>query len=567
MVTMTGWRNLTATDFTTEKTAVTATRGVVTANHPLGAAAGLEMLAMGGNAIDAAIATLFALNVVEPMMVGIFGAGWTNIRLADGTTLIIDNYSTAPQAATADLYTPVSDTWPDYMQTVDRANSVGYRAVGTPGTLKAWAELVSGWGALDLATVMQPAIRYARRGFRATGYLCELVNMVAADLALFPASAAIFLPNDRPLQPGDLVIQHELADTLETIANEGANVLYNGALGQTIVDDIQRNGGILTMADLRAYATVHREPLHAEYRGHTVTVPAPPCAGGVHLLQILRILEGYDVAALGYGTPDAIHLLAECCKIAFADRAAYLGDPAQVSAPIDWLISPAYAAQRRAQIDMRQSFAYRPGTMPTTESADTTHVTTADADGNVVAMTQTINAAFGSKVMVPGTGILLNNTMALFDPHPGQPNSVAGGRRMTSSMCPTIITRNGEPTLALGTPGGVRIFPSVLQAIVNVLDHGMSLQEAVEAPRIWTQGQELEVEEGVPDAVRVVLRDHGHTVIPVKTVAGGMNGIRFDHLAKTMTGAACWRADGTPMGLSGGFARTGIRFQPTVGRD
>jgi len=561
------WRGRAGTHFQPEKCAATGTQGVVTANHPLGAAAGMEMLALGGNAIDAAIATLFALNVVEPMMVGIFGAGWTNIRLADGTAIVIDNYSTAPQAATADLYRPLSNSWPNYMQTEGEENSVGYRAVGVPGTLKAWCEIVARWGALDLESVMQPAIRYARRGFFASDYLCELVNMSAADLARFPAAAAIFLPNGQPLRAGDRIVQAELADSLQAIAQEGPDALYNGALGQTIIDDMQRNGGIMTMADLRAYATMRREPLTIAYRGYDVTVPAPPCAGGVHLLQILRILEGYDITALGYGTADTIHLLAECFKIAFADRALYLGDPATMTTPLDWLLSPSYAAERRARINMQQSTTQQAGNAPLSESTNTTHVSAADAAGNVVAMTQTINAAFGSKVMVPGTGILLNNTMALFDPHPGQPNSVAGGRRMTSSMCPTIITRDGQPFLALGTPGGVRIFPSVLQAIVNVLDHGMTLQEAVEAPRVWTQGEDLEVETAVPDAIRAELAGRGHNVVAVKTVAGGMNGIQVDPAGGTLTGAACWRADGTPLALAGGPARPGIRFRTTVGKE
>ncbi|MEZ4707880.1 MAG: gamma-glutamyltransferase [Caldilineaceae bacterium] len=558
------WRTRSHTHFTTEKASASGTGGVVVTNHPLGSAAGAEMLALGGNAIDAAVASLFALNVVEPMMVGLFGAGWTNLRLADGRSIILDNYSTAPQAAAPDLYRPISDTWPNYMETEGRENSVGYRAVGTPGTLKAWCELVDQWGKLDLETVLQPAMRYARRGFRASGYLCELIAMAQADLARFPASASIFLPDGQPPRPGDLIVQAELAESLMAIAQQGPDVLYNGALGQSIIDDMQRNGGILTMADLRAYAAIRRDPLTASYRGYEVTAPAPPCAGGVHLLQILRILEGYDVAELGYGTADMIHLLAECFKIAFADRAAYLGDPAQVSAPIDWLISAEYAAERRAQIDMQQSQSHGPGTPPGAESANTTHVTVTDGDGNIACMTQTINNAFGSKVMVPGTGILLNNTMALFDPHPGQPNSVQSGRRMTSSMCPTIITRNGQPYLALGTPGGVRIFPSVLQAIINVIDHGMALQEAVEAPRVWTQGQELEVEAGIPNAVRTALGDRGHRVVEVNTVAGGMNGVLFDPNSGGMTGAACWRADGVPIALAGGSARPGIRFRPTV---
>jgi len=564
MTNLTDWRSRAGTSFTLEKQMAAGTRGVVTANHPLGSAAGLEMLALGGNAVDAAVATLFALNVVEPMMVGIFGAGWTNIRLADGTRIILDNYSTAPLAAAPDLYTPLSDTWPDYMETAGRANKVGYLSVGVPGTLKAWAEAVTQWGRLDLETVMQPAIRYAQRGFPASGYLCELIANAQTDLARFPAAARIFLPTGRPLQKGDRVVQPELAESLQTIARYGPAALYDGALGQTIVDDIQRNGGILTMDDLRAYQTIRREPLAADYRGYTVHVPALPCAGGVHLLQILQFLEGYDVAALGYGTAEGIHLLAECFKIAFADRAAYLGDPADIQAPLAWLLSPAYAAERRAQIDPQRATAAHPGVPPTVESSNTTHVTAADNDGNIACMTQTINDAFGSKVMVPGTGLFLNNTMALFDPHPGRPNSVGPRRRMTSSMCPTIITRDGRPFLALGTPGGVRIFPSVLQAIVNVIDHGMTLQEAVEAPRVWTQGQDLEVESGVPPAVRQALVARGHAVVEVSTVAGGMNGIHFDQTTGMMRGAACWRADGVPMALGGGPARPGIRFQPAA---
>lgn len=564
MSTQPAWHTRAGTYFTLEKQMVSGARGVVAANHPLGAAAGLEMLALGGNAIDAAIATLFALNVVEPMMVGVFGAGWTNLRLADGTQIILDNYSTAPLAATPDLYTPISDIWPDYMETAGRANKVGYLAVGAPGTLQAWATAVRTWGKLDLETVMQPAIRYAQRGFPASGYLCELITNAQADLAQFPAAARLFLPDGRPLRPGERIVQAELAESLTAIARYGPAVLYDGALGQTIVDEIQRNGGILTMADLRAYQTIRREPLALDYRGYRVTVPALPCAGGVHLLQILRLLEGYDVAGLGYGTQAGIHLLAECCKIAFADRAAYVGDPAAVQVPVDWLLSASYAAERRAQIDPQRAMAANPGVPPTAESSNTTHVTAADADGNIACMTQTINDAFGSKAMVPGTGLFLNNTMALFDPHPGRPNSVGPGRRMTSSMCPTIITQGGQPFLALGTPGGVRIFPSVLQAIVNVIDHGMTLQEAVEAPRIWTQGQALEVENGVSEEVRYGLTQRGHEVAVVNTVAGGMNGILFDTPGGLLHGAACWRADGAPAALSGGPARPGIRFQPAV---
>ena len=557
-----GWRSRAGTLFEPEKRAASGSRGVVAANNPIGAAAGVEMLAIGGNAMDAAIATLFTLNVVEPQMVGALGAGWMNIRLADGTPIVIDNYSTAPAAATPDMYKPISDEWPDYMQTEGRQNRTGYLSVGVPAALKGWVEVVGNWGRLDLEAVMQPAIRYAERGFNPSEYLITSIRNNQSELGRFHATAQTFLPNGRSPTKGDRIVQSDLAESLKTIAREGPDVLYSGALGQAIVDDVQKNGGILTTEDLRVYRTVRREPIIATYRDYELTVPSPPCSGGIHILQILRILEGFNIAELGFGSADSIHLLAECFKIAFADWAVHMGDPAQMDdVPVEWLTSHDYAAQKRAGIDMQSAAWPSSGIPPSPESASTTHVTAADGDGNVVSITQTINEGFGSKVVVPGTGLLLNNTMALFDPHPGHPNSVAGERRMVSSNSPTIISRNGLPYLALGTPGGVRIFPSVAQAIVNVIDHGMTLQEAVEAPRIWTQGNELEVESAVPHPVRSALSERGHVVRSVRTVAGGMNGVIFDHDTEMITGAACWRADGAPIAISGGPAQSGVRFR------
>jgi gamma-glutamyltranspeptidase/glutathione hydrolase len=560
----TKWRATAGTLFEVEKQPVSGSQGVVAANHPLAAAAGVEMLANGGNAFDAVVATLFTLSVVEPMMVGIFGAGWMNVRLADGSQVIIDNYATAPAAAGPDLFQPISESWPDYMETVERRNKLGYLAAGVPGTLKAWAEVVTKWGCFDLATVMQPAIRYAEIGFRASRYFRETIIDSQAELAQFPATARTFLPDGQPPVVGTLITQPELAESLRTIAREGPEVLYGGALGQQIVADIARNGGILSNDDLRAYRTIQRAPIMAPYRGYDVVLPPPPCAGGVHILQILRLLEGFDLAALGFGTTDAIHLLAECFKIAFADRAVHLGDPARLAVPVEWLISEAYARQRRGEIDLRRATLPRAGQPGPLESANTTHLTVADAAGNIAACTQTINELFGAKVMVPGTGILLNNAMALFDPHPDRPNSVAAGQRMISSMSPTIILKAGRPFMALGTPGGVRIFPSVTQAIINVIDHGMTLQEAVEAPRIWTQGQELELEAAIPAPVRAQLAGRGHGLLEVTAVAGGMNGVIFDQETGQISGSACWRADGAPVALGGGPARPGVRFRPVV---
>ena len=559
------WRSHTQSPFTCEKSPAVGSLGVVAANNPLGSAAGLEMFTVGGNAFDASVAALFALNVVEPQMVGLFGAGWINLRLADGTPVIIDNYATSPAAATPDIYTPVSETWPDYMLAEGRKNKIGYLAVGVPGALKGWVEVVHEYGRLDLETVLQPAIRYAERGFHPSSYLINSIRERAGDLSRSPAAADIFLRDGGPPTGEDRIVQPDLAQTLRTIASQGPNALYDGPLGQTIIDDVQANGGLLAMDDLRAYRTVRREPLTGSYRGYDLTVPSPPCLGGLHILQILNILEGFDVGDLGFGTPDGIHLLAECFKIAFADRSRHVGDPAQMDIPVDWLISKSYGVERRGNIDLSRAIDYTAGLPPSAESPTTTHVTAADADGNVATLTQTINEGFGANVMVPGTGLLLNNNMALFDPHPGHPNSVGPNRRMVSSNAPTIISKDGQPYLALGTPGGVRIFPTVTQAIVNIIDHGMTLQEAVEAPRVWTQGQNLEVESEVPESVQNALTERGHAVQTVRAVAGGMNGIQYDDEG-LITGACCWRADGSPSALSGGPARAGVRFRPTADR-
>ena len=551
------------TSFRTEKKPVNASRGMVVTNHPLASAAGAEMLAAGGNAVDAAVAALFALTVVEPMMVGIFGAGHAHIFMRGGAHTVIDGYTTAPAASRPDMYRPISDTWPDYLEVEGRENTVGLRSAGVPGTLKAWCEMLERFGTLDLATVMAPAIRHAEAGFRATGYLSECIVEVADDLALFPASARVFLPNGRPLAKGERLVQTDYAATLRSIAADGPSTLYGGALGRKVVEHMASAGGLITMDDLGRYRTIERTPVRGTYRGFEIAGAAPPTGGGIHLIQMLNILEGFDVAKHGFGTADGIHLLAEVMKIAFADRNASTGDPAFVQVPVERILSKDYAAQRRADIDMAKAGAHVARVLK--ESPHTTHVTVADADGNVVAATQTINNTFGSKAIVPGTGMLLNNTMAIFDPHPGHALSIAPGKRVTSSMAPTIGFRDGRPAFALGLPGGVRIFTSVLQGVVNMIDHGMPVQEAVEAPRVWTQGQELEVETEIGADVQAALAARGHRITVVPHVAGGMGAIRFEDDG-TLTGASCWRADGSPVGVGGGYAREGIRFWPNAKR-
>lgn len=529
---------------------------MVVANHPLGAVAGVEMLAAGGNAIDAAIASLFALTVVEPMMVGIFGAGMSTIRLADGEYRFINNYTVAPAAATPTMYEPVSDVWPDYQKVRGRENDVGVLAVGVPGTLKGWAETLAAYGTLPLAEVMQPAIRFAESGFRASRYLAEIIALVQKDLARFPATAATWLPGGKPLDAGTLVRQGDYAETLRLIARDGPDTLYHGTLGQRAVDYIQAGGGLLTLDDLASYRTMPAAVVRGNYRGHDIVGPPPPTAGGVHVIEMLNILEGLDVAGMGFGTVDGLHLLAEVLSIGFEDRRRYMGDPAFVDVPVEMLIDKSYAARRRSEISMGSKRPVETGYVA--DSASTTHMAAADADGNVIAATHTIHSPFGSKVTVPGTGMLLNNTMNIFDPHPGMANSIAPGKRVTSSMAPIVVERGGEPCFCIGLVGGTRIFPSALQAIVNVVDHGMTAQQAVEAPRVWTLGESLEVEPGFPEEVLRGLGERGHECVAAPAVGGGTSMIQFQD--GQLVGASCWRADGSPVGIGGGPAERRLRF-------
>jgi gamma-glutamyltranspeptidase/glutathione hydrolase len=553
------WRARAGATFTCEKRPATGTRGMVVTNHALASAAGAEMLAAGGNAIDAAIAAFFTLSVVEPMMVGVLGGGMAHIRLADGSHQVIDGQSTAPLATGPTSYTPDPNAAPGTMDTVGRKNAVGPTAVAAPGNLMGWCEALRRFGTFSLADVTEPAIRHASRGFRVTPYLHECVSDSAADMARDKEIARLYLPDGAPIRPGARLVTGDYAETLRSIAREGPGVLYGGALGRIYADHMAASGGHITMDDLTRYRTIDRTALRGSYRGHEIVGPPPPSSGPLHIIQMLNILEGYDIGALGFASADTIHLLAEVLKIAFADRAAATADPAFVQVPVAKLLSKEYAAERRARIVMDRAQAWTAGVAP--GEVHTTHLTVADGAGNIVASTQTINSLFGARYIVPGTGMIPNNYMFVFDPHPDRASSVAPGKRVTSSMSPVIVLRDGKPRFALGLPGGLRIFPSVMQALSNLIDHGMSVQEAVEAPRVWTQGFGLEVEASVPSGVQAALRDRGHDVLPVGNVAGGMSAIQFD-ADGAMTGAACWRADGTPIGLGGGLARAGVRFRP-----
>ena len=564
-MTTAAWRDRARVTFSPEKRPALGTRGMVVTNHPLASAAGAEMLAAGGNAIDAAIAAFFTLTVVEPMMVGILGGGMAHIRTADGTHHVIDGQSMAPMATGPTTYTPDPTAAPGTMDTIGRANAVGPSSVASPGNLMGWCEALERFGTFPLADVMEPAIRHASRGYRVTPYLTECVTDCAADMARDPEIAKLFLPGGSPIAPGTRLVMGDYADALRTILREGPSVLYTGALGRHYADHHASAGGHIRMEDLTRYATIRREALRGTYRGYEIVGPPPPTSGPLHIIQMLNILEGFDIGGMGFGTPDAVHLLAEALKIAFADRAAATADPAFVNVPVDRLLDKAYAAARRSRIDLGHAQAWAAEVSAGQGEQHTTHLTIADGAGNVVASTQTINSLFGARYIVPGTGMIPNNYMFVFDPRPGRASSIAPGKRITSSMSPVIVLRDGKPVWALGLPGGLRIFPSVFQALVNLIDHGMSVQEAVEAPRVWTQGHQFEIENGYGDAVTDAMRARGHDVARVGNVGGGMSAIRFRDDG-VMEGAACWRADGTPIGIGGGLARAGVRFRPEATR-
>ena len=548
---MSDWRARAGTTFTPRKHPAMGAGGMVVTNHPAASAAGAQMLAEGGTAADAAVAALLALTVVEPMMVGPFGGGLMHLADADGRHEVLDGMACAPMAARPEMFEGAAEG-------VQRR---GARSACVPANLLAWEAALARHGKFSMADAAEPAIRLARRGFSASAYLHECSVEAAADLARDRHIAAVFLPDGRPVAPGQRVANPALAETLAAIAREGAAALHEGDLGTSCVLDLARKGGLISTDDLAAARMVERAPVRGLYRGAEIWGPPPPSAGGVHVVQMLNLLEGFDLRALGFGTPATLHLLAEAMKMAFADRAAATADPDFVAVPVARLTAKDYAALRRAELDPARARAWAAGVVPARESANTTHVTVADAEGRIACCTHTINSTFGARIMLPESGLIPNNYMALFDPLPGRPQSIEPGKRVTTSMAPTIICREGRAWAALGLPGGVRIFPSAMQAVVNLLDHGMPVQEAVEAPRIWTDGGALEMEPAFGEATRAALAAMGHAVLPVPHVAGGMCAIRF-HDDGMMEGAACWRADGAPVALSGGWAAPGVRFWP-----
>ena len=455
--------------------------GMVAAAHPLAAQTGVDILKKGGNAIDAAVATAFALNAVEPNASGIGGGGFIVIRFAEtGEVIVLDYREVAPAAATKDMF--ASEQASEEHWSVE-----GGKAVGVPGTLMGLKKALDDYGTMTLEEVMSPAISYMENGFEITETFSQMIEDNYEKLAKWndPFELA-YLKDGLPLETGDVLIQEDLAKTYREILDKGIEHLYGGELGQKIVDAVQAQDGILELQDLIDYQPRMLEPITGNYRGYDIFSMPPPSSGGTHLIQILNIMENFDIPNLSYHGPAHISIMAEAMKMAFADRAQYMGDPAfATDMPLEGITSKEYAKFLSDQIDIKEPKMEVPAGEPAGyEHHSTSHISVIDAEGNAVALTQTINYFFGSGVVVPDVGVIMNNEMDDFAKSPDSPNAPEPGKIPLSSMSPTIIEKDGETFMVLGTPGGTRIFTAMTQIISNVIDFGMSMDEAIEAPRM-----------------------------------------------------------------------------------
>ena len=530
-------------------------RGMVVAEHPRGAEVGARVLERGGNAVDAAVAAAFAMTVVEPFMSTIAGAGTMLVHLARrGETMALDFNGMAPLRAHATMYKTiggVSDALFPWPRVEGEANVYGHRSVAVPGSVAGLALALERYGTLSLADALAPAIEIARSGLVPDWYLALKHAQHIEELAAFPETARVYLRHGRSIhrppsmQPGDLVRYPDLAESLALIAKEGPDAFYRGAIAQAIAEEMARGGGLITKEDLAAYEVRVAAPLTGRYRDLELAF-SPGATGGVTALETLNILGEFPAAKVGGKTADGLHLRASAIKRAFRDRFEHLGDAAVVKAPWERLASREYA--RAAAREIRAGRGGAAGPRGGRALDCTTHVGAVDRDRNMVALTHTAVSLWGSRVVVKGTGILLNNGMIWFDPEPGKANSVAGGKRGMVNMVPALGFKRGKPYLTVGAPGGRAIVSAIPQVIANLVDGRGSLQEAVEAPRLHTEGGDVLVSTRVGEAALAGLARRGHAVVPK------------DESYSTLNFARPIAVRVTPKGLEAGLEQFGMAW-------
>ena len=525
--------------------------GVVAAAKPEASRVGVEILKMGGNAVDAAVATGFALGVLEPNASGIGGGGFMVVKLASmKEAVVIDFRPTAPAAATPDMY-----KLDERGRAIGNASVEGGLASAVPGEVKGLLYALEHYGSKKLtrAQVIQPAIDWAERGVPVTVNLAQIIKDNFGKLGRFEHGLAIYAKDGFPPEVGDTIVNKDLAATLTLIQARGADAIYTGDIAARIVAENRKRGGILTVEDLANYRVKVRTPVTGSYRGYPV-IAAPPPAGGTQVIQLLNILEQSDLNALGEQSAATAHLWAEACKLVFADRARFSADPDFVTVPYLGLASKAYARTLAALIKpdavLKDPAAGDPSKY---ESGSTTSYSVMDRDGNMVAVTKTINMFFASGVVVPGTGIILGDDMDDFELAPGSVNSIQPGKRMLSSMSPTLVLDpQGRPFMVIGSPGATRIIPTLAQVISNVVDRGMPIQTAISAPRLYqgrTGSLSIEGRYSINAYHGLVALGHKVTVAADFDAAfGGVHAVVYNHAARLLHGGADPRRDGQAAG-------------------
>lgn len=519
----------------TVKAEVSARNGMVASAQPLASAAGLEILMAGGNAVDAAVASAFALGVVEPNATGLGGEGMMVIYLADkDVTVAIDYRSMSPLADMSKV----------------KFGSTGHVAVAVPGTVAGLCDALQKYGTMSLAEVMAPAIRYARNGFIVSETLAQTIADRFDPISNNEALLKIVAPEGLPLVAGQIIKNPDLAATMEKIAEGGPDVFYRGEIADAIADDMAKNGGYITKADLAAYRAIEREPVRGTYRGYEI-VSAPPPVGGISVIEMLNMLENFDLASEAPLSPRNVHIMAEVMKRGFADNSAYVGDPAFTDIPVRGLLDKEYAKSRAAEIDLgKMSPSIKAGTP--SEHPSTTHLSVVDRGGNMVALTQTISGFWGACVAVPGTGVILNNEMQNWSSR--GPNAYAPGKRMRTTIAPTIIAKNGVPFVTMGTPGAGRIISTMVILAVDLLDYHMGVQEAIESPRFYARDTEkdLSIESRMPAETQAWLKSIGYSIKEYPDFDlffGGAQAILVDPDTGMMYGGADPRRDGAVFGF------------------
>ena len=571
-----------------DKDEVVVEHGAVATAHPIAAQVGVDILKSGGNAVDAAVATGFCLNVVEPASSSIAGHGqmivhMTAERPTSPSTVAIDYGHRAPRAATANMFRVIGQAVQGngIYEVEDRANAIGHRSVGVPGVTAGMCRAHEMFGSLPLEQLLEPAVHFARQGFEADPTTCLQIARNMPNLVRYGEAARVFMPDGYPPPPGAKVVQRDLADTLERIGREGKDALYKGQIAAAIDEEMKRNDGLMSSQDLAEYEAQVLEPVRTFYRGYEL-LGSPVPAGTITHLQTLNILESFDLRRLNRGSTEHLHLFIEAARHAFADRYSFLGDPDFGPVPLDGVLSKEYAQEVARSIDLDSAklederelqpwVAYADSSLhdpwrydpqprperaatasPPSDGDCTTHFSIIDRDRNMVACTHTAVGGFGSGVVVPGTGVLLTNGIVVFNPMPGSANSIAGFKRGLNNMAPVLLLRDGQPFLTIGAPGGRRIICRIAQVVSNVIDFGMSIQEAITAPSVDAAERETFVDHRIDPQTVEALARMGHNV---------------EIVAEPSTGGGFARPRGVMIDPDTGLLRAGVQpFGPDEAR-